>query len=114
MGECLLRLPSTVLAEGQGTGSYFSPASASEPVTISTPSLDSDRSVTFHLIAGQAIKGVTSITLVLSDGTPVKAISGNGFFLAWWQGNLSVTSYSFVQSGSVHQVPYDSNLLPKP
>jgi hypothetical protein len=56
----------------------------------------------YLLVTGQAVRGVTSITLKLSDGTEVHPALGHGYFIAWWPGTATVVSSAFVAHGLVH------------
>lgn len=46
----------------------------------------------YAIVEGHTGAGVTSTTLVLSDGTRVKASAANGWFAAWWPGSQDVTA----------------------
>ena len=96
---CFLRSPSSVV--GVSTAGSSSTPSAAHPVTLSSPALYSGVNARFQLVTGQALGGVTSITLTLSDGTVVHPALRHGYFIAWWPGMASVTSSTFVVDGSV-------------
>jgi len=46
----------------------------------------------YTIAQGSVGSGVTSATLVLSDGSDIVTTTGNGLFLAWWPGSAVVTS----------------------
>jgi hypothetical protein len=47
---------------------------------------------TYTIAEGSVGPGVTTATLVLSDGSDIVTTTGNGFFVAWWPGSAVVTS----------------------
>jgi hypothetical protein len=96
---CFLSSPSSVV--GVGTAGTSRTPSAAHPVTLSSPALYTDVNAKFQLVTGQALGGVTSITLTLSDGTVVHPALGHGYFIAWWPGMAPVVSSTFVDDGSV-------------
>lgn len=51
---------------------------------------------TYTLVDGQLASGVTAVNLVRTDGSRVRATSGNGWFVAWWP------TASGVSSAEVH------------
>lgn len=46
----------------------------------------------YTIAEGSTGSGVSAVTLTLSDGTHIRATTGNGVFLAWWPGTALVTS----------------------
>jgi len=69
----------------------------------------------YTLVQGQTQAGVTSATLVLSDGSDVQATVADGSFVAWWPGNAHTTA-AHVTSGSAtttQQLTFTPVPLPK-
>jgi hypothetical protein len=90
------------------TGPNFQSAqgsSSSQPVTVPADQLQltQDRGTnaqddTYAFADGRAGSDVTGATLNLSDGTQVQATVQNGWFVAWWPGDASVTSATLTTS----------------
>lgn len=62
------------------------------------------------LMDGQVASGVTAVTLERSDGSSVQATVGNGWFVAWWPGDVDsftaeVTTASGTSSVTLHAAP---------
>ena len=101
--ECFVKSPASVVGVGGSPdGSSSRTPSAAHPVTLSSPELFTDIKAKFQLVTGQAARGVTSITLKLSDGTVVHPALGHGYFVAWWPGTATVVSSAFLAHGLVH------------
>jgi hypothetical protein len=90
-----------------GSGGGSAAVSAGRSVMVVVPSSGPgavERAIVSHLdlqtadggaytmVEGQSASALTGVTLVRSDGTSVQATVGNGWFVAWWPGNLDVTS----------------------
>jgi hypothetical protein len=62
------------------------PSTSIKPRTIATHILQtwSTPTVEISLMAGQAGRDVTAVTLTLDDGSRVKATTEHGWFAAWW------------------------------
>jgi hypothetical protein len=101
--ECFVKSPASVVGVGGSPdGSSSRTPTAAQPVTLSSPALFTDVKAKFQLVTGQATRGVTSISLKLSDGTMLHPALGHGYFISWWPGTATVVSSAFVADGSVH------------
>jgi hypothetical protein len=101
--ECFVKSPSSVVGMGGSPdGSTSRSPSVAHPVTLSSPALFTDVGAKFQVVTGQAARGVTSITLKLSDSTMLHPALGHGYFIAWWPGTATVVSSAFVAHGVVH------------
>lgn len=61
--------------------------------------LDSASQGPYTLVEGQVATGVTAVTLLRTDGGHVQASTGNGWFVAWWPGDLNTTSAEVTTAG---------------
>ena len=101
--ECFLQTPASVVGVGGSPdGSSSRTPSAAHPLTLSSPALFTNVGAKFQLVTGQAARGVTSVTLKLSNGAVVHPALGHGYFIAWWPGTATVVSSAFVAHGSIH------------
>lgn len=69
----------------------------------------------YTFVQGQVAAGVTRVTLVLSDGSNVRATVGYGSFIAWWPGSADTSSAELASaSGSTtQQLKFTPLLAPK-
>ena len=61
------------------------------------------------LADGRIGPGVTAVTIQLSDGTSVQATVGNGWYLAWWPGNVSATEAQVTTASGTNDVTYPAS-----
>lgn len=100
---CFLSSPSSVVGIEGGDGSFSRTPTATNPVTLSSPSLFTNVGAKFQLVEGQAAPNVRSVTLTLSDGTVVHPTLSGGYLLGFWPGTTSAVSSSYRIGKSVHQ-----------
>jgi hypothetical protein len=55
---------------------------------------------------GRIGSGVTAVTINLSDGTSVQATVSNGWYLAWWPGDVSATQAQVSTASGTNTVTY--------
>jgi hypothetical protein len=106
--------PSTAAgANGSGTGSSV-PAGQIRLSSSSHASTSNGASYSFA--EGRVGNGVTDATLVLSDGTHVKATIQNGWFAAWWPGDRPVSSALVTTAAgtTTEQIPANAISCPQP
>jgi len=58
------------------------------------------------LSVGRVGSAVTGVTIELSDGTSVQATVSNGWYLAWWPGNVSATKAQVTTTSGTSTVTY--------
>ncbi len=103
---CLLSTPSSVVAiSGTTNGSLTRTPSAAQPVTIASPGFARERNTVFQLVAGQALREVTTIALTLTNGATITPTRAHGYWIAWWQGSASLESTSFSTHRGVYAGP---------
>ena len=101
--QCFVKSPASVVGMGGSPdGSASRIPSGAHPITLSSPALFTNVKAKFQVVTGQAARGVTSITLKLSDGTMIHPVLGHGYFIAWWPSTATVVSSGFVSHGLVH------------
>jgi hypothetical protein len=78
---------------------------APTPMTVATDGMSVVRQATalsqgsgYTFIEGQVGSGVSQVTLNLTDGSTVQATTQNGWFAAWWPGNVDATTASLTTS----------------
>lgn len=76
-----------VLSSGQGRGPGGGPAPRAGNA--------------YSFADGRTGAGVSGVTLVLDDGTTVQATVGNGWFVAWWPGDLVAKSAQLTTPAGV-------------
>jgi hypothetical protein len=101
--------PQIMMSNGDGMGIADSAGGSSGPVrsaaasisvsksplssaTIGGLSMNWNSSSNDDVATGEAGSQVTGVTFALSDGTSVTATVANGYFAAWWPGNVSPSS----------------------
>jgi hypothetical protein len=55
----------------------------------------------YTFVQGQAVPGVTAVTLARSDGDEVQATVADGSFAAWWPGSADATSAQVTSASGV-------------
>lgn len=55
---------------------------------------------------GQVGSAVTGVTIQLSDGTAVQATVSNGWYLAWWPGNVTATQAQVTTASGTNTLTY--------
>lgn len=58
------------------------------------------------LSVGRVGSGVTAVALELSDGSSVQATVSNGWYLAWWPGDVSATQAQITTASGTNTVTY--------
>jgi hypothetical protein len=58
------------------------------------------------LADGRVGSAVTGVSIQLSDGTSVQATISNGWYLAWWPGNVSATQAQITTASGTNDVTY--------
>lgn len=58
------------------------------------------------LADGRIGAGVTAVTLELSDGSSVQATVANGWYMAWWPGNVTATNAEITTASGTSTVKY--------
>lgn len=61
---------------------------------------------------GRVGSGVTGVTIDLSDGTSVQATVSNGWYLAWWPGDVSATQALIATASGTNTVTYPAAPAP--
>ncbi|MGD0392971.1 MAG: hypothetical protein ABSC41_10040 [Acidimicrobiales bacterium] len=82
----------SIMVGGTGTGSIKH---------LSVAHLDSASQGPYTLVDGQVDPGVTAVTLVRTQGDPVRASTVNGLFVAWWPGSQDATSAEITSASRV-------------
>jgi hypothetical protein len=77
---------------GSGSGDF-------EKLTVAH--LASTSQGAYTLVEGQVDAGVTSVTLVRSDGEHIQGTTDHGWFPAWWPGTQGVTSALITTAAGV-------------
>jgi hypothetical protein len=83
-------------------------------MTVSHLDLDSASGGPYTLVEGQIASGVTSVTLVRSDGVAVQATTGGGWLVAWWPGTAGISSAEVTTSSGQASETFDTSTLPPP
>ena len=76
--------------------------------------LDSGSQGPYTLVEGQVAAGVTAVTLLRTDGRHIQASTGNGWFVAWWPGDLNTTSALVTTATGVTTQPLDTTVPAPP
>lgn len=58
------------------------------------------------LSVGRVGSGVTAVSLALSDGSSVQATVSDGWYLAWWPGNVTATQAQVTTASGTNTVTY--------
>jgi hypothetical protein len=99
--SCITGPSFTSLAATASTGSTAIPAGR---VTLSSSHMTPRDGRQLSFAEGHAASDVTATTLVLDDGTRVRASTANGWFVAWWPGGHDVRSAAVTtQRGTATQ-----------
>jgi hypothetical protein len=64
------------------------------------------------LADGRTGARVTGVAIELSDGSSVQATVGNGWYLAWWPGDVSATQVQITTASGTTTTPYPSRPAP--
>ena len=89
--------------------------SSSGPIEHATQSrLSTAGGQPYTFVQGQVADGVTSLTLVRSDGSNVQATIADGSFLAWWPGTAEATSAQMASSSGAKTQQLTFTPLPTP
>jgi hypothetical protein len=109
-----------VMSVGSATGSAPASVSALRPgragpiSEASDEQLTTDGGQTYTFVEGQVASGVTSVTLVLSDGSTVQATVASQSFVAWWPGRAAPTSARVANGSGVTTEQLAFTPLPGP
>ena len=97
-------------------GNGISMASGSTSSKVSTPAPDviqfggggmrDSAGDALTLADGRVGTAVTGVTIDLSDGTDVQATVSNGWYLAWWPGNVSATTAQVTTASGTNTITY--------
>jgi hypothetical protein len=68
----------------------------------------------YTMVEGQSTSDLTGVTLVRSDGTSVQATVGYGWFVAWWPGDLDVSSATVSTPEGQSTVTFQAVSAPNP
>ncbi len=94
--------PGPATSGGQGASSITVGGTGSGSIThVTVAHLDSASQGSFTVVEGQVEAGVSAVTLLRSDGDHVRTTTGNGWFVAWWPGDLGAGAAEITTSGGV-------------
>jgi hypothetical protein len=107
-GSATASSPASVSVLGLGS-------STTGPISRATQShLTTNTGQPYTFVQGQVSTDVTSVKLLLSDGTNVEATVAEGSFVAWWPGNTDATSAQIATPSGVTTQQLTFTPLPAP
>jgi hypothetical protein len=93
----------------------FGGSTASGNLEQVTQSSSTSSDGAYTLVDGRTKSGVTGVTLVRDDGQDVVATVADGWFVAWWPGNATVTAAQVTTAAATTTEPLvSSHTVPTP
>jgi hypothetical protein len=91
-----------------GTASTASTTPPAGKVTLSSADHTARDGHAYSFAEGHTGAGVTTTTLILSDGSRVQASSADGWFVAWWPGARQVVAADVTTAHGTHTQHFDT------
>jgi hypothetical protein len=93
-------------SSSSSTGAGKAPTLAADGIQFGGGGTRDSAGAALTLSDGRVGSGVTAVTIDLSDGTSVQATVSNGWYLAWWPGDVSATDAQVSTATGTNTVTY--------